>query len=183
MDLFLSIVYGIVFGFILYKVGAASPSIIINMLRLKNFHLAKVILFAIGLSSTVLFVLASVGAIEPHFSIKSAYIGVVVGGLIFGLGWAIAGFCPGTGIVALGAGRKDAIYFIVGGLVGAYLFMLSYSFVADTFLLDSLLGGKSTLATTGKSTPLLASLPSFLVAGVIGFVFIGIAFFLPKKQV
>ena len=182
MDLILSIVYGVIFGFILYKVGAASPSIIINMLRLKNFHLAKVILFAIGLSSVALFVLAAVGIVEPHFSIKSAHIGVVVGGLVFGLGWAIAGFCPGTSIVALGAGRKDALYFIIGGLVGAYLFMISYSFVADTFLLDGLFGGKATLAATGKSTPLLANIPSFLVAGAMGLILIGIALLLPKKQ-
>ena len=95
----LAIIFGLLFGFILQKSGASNPEKILNMLRLKDFHLIKVILFGIGLSSLLLFVLGTLGIIDANFSVKTAYIGVGIGGLIFGLGWAISGFCPGTSVL------------------------------------------------------------------------------------
>jgi uncharacterized membrane protein YedE/YeeE len=183
MNIVLAIIIGLLFGFILQKIGAANPQKIINMLRLKDLHLMKVILLGIGLSSLILFILASVGVVDSsHISIKSAYVGVIIGGAIFGLGWAISGFCPGTGIVGAGAGRKDALVFILGGLVGAGIFMGVYESLKDTFLFDSL-GGKVTLAVTGSSKyeALTPDISGIIIAGVIAIVFIVIAWKLPEK--
>ncbi len=179
----LALVFGIMFGFILYKTGAANPHRLINMLRLKDFTLMKVILFAIGFSSLLLFVLSSVGILNPHFSVKTAYIGVIVGGLIFGIGWAISGFCPGTSVVAAGSGRKDAYVFIVGGLLGAFVFTLMYGDLKGTFLFDKILGGKTTLANTGidKYNVILDSFSAVYVAGAIAVVLIIISFLLPSR--
>jgi len=176
-------IFGLLFGFILQKSGATNPQKIINMLRLKDFHLVKVILFSIGVSSLTLFSLVALGLIEGHFSVKTAYVGVLVGGLIFGIGWAVSGFCPGTSVVALGAGRKDAFVFIVGGLIGAFIFMLTYESIKETALFDNLFGGKTTLANTGieKYTTLIDTIPAVYVAGGLSILFIALAFLLPES--
>lgn len=182
MKIILAIFIGLLFGFVLQKSGAANPQRIIDMLRLKDFHLMKAIFLGIGLSSLLLFTLMTLGVVDnSNLSVKTAYIGVIIGGAILGLGWAISGFCPGTGIVASGAGRKDALFFILGGMVGAFIFMLVYGSLRSTFIFESLGGGKTTLAETGieKYTTLIPSIPSIVVAGGIAIIFICIAWKLP----
>ena len=100
-----------------------------------------------------------------------------------GTGWAISGFCPGTGLVAAGAGRKDALPFILGGLVGALIFTLAYGSLKTTFLFNKIGGGKATLAVANpeKYIALIGSVPGVVVAGAIAGVFILIAFMLPEK--
>ncbi|MBU0679785.1 MAG: YeeE/YedE family protein [Proteobacteria bacterium] len=184
MEIFLAILLGTLFGFVLHRVGASNPENIINMLRFKDLHLMKAILFAIGLASSLLFIGMTVGFINPsHLDIKASYWGVLVGGLLLGTGWAIAGYCPGTGLVALGDGRKDALPFLVGGLVGAFLYMVLYGRLKGTFLLAEIAGGKSTLAMTPSNHPaLITGLPGLAVALVVGVLFIAIAFALPSKK-
>lgn len=184
MELIFAILIGLFFGFVLQKVGAANPQRIIDMLRLKDFHLMKAIFAGIGLSSLLLFILLSVGWADPgHLSVKSAYVAVILGGALMGLGWAVSGFCPGTGLVAAGALRKDALFFILGGLVGVLLFTLLYGALESTALFNSL-GGKATLAETGveKYSTLIPALPALAVAGTIGIAFMAIAWFLPAGK-
>lgn len=183
MTITLAIILGFLFGFILQKVGASNPEKIINMLRLKDFHLMKAILLGIGFSSLLLFLLLSVGiADSSHLSVKGSYVGVIVGGLILGLGWALGGFCPGTGVVAAGAGRKDALVFILGGMLGAFIYTLMHGSLAKSFLFADL-GGKSTLAVTGsKYAALIPAMPGIVIAGVIAILFIGSAWILPKSS-
>jgi hypothetical protein len=183
LHVILAAIFGLLFGFILQKSGAANPQRIIKMLKLEDFHLVKIILFAIGFSSLLLFALSSLGIMEAHFSVKTAYVGVIVGGLIFGIGWAVSGFCPGTSVAAIGTGRKDALVFVLGGLIGAFVFMLVYGTLKDTALFDKLLGGKATLANTGVEnyTTLINSIPATYVAGGIAVLFIALAFLLPER--
>ncbi|PIE45925.1 MAG: hypothetical protein CSA44_01255 [Gammaproteobacteria bacterium] len=184
MTIVLAVIIGLCFGFVLQKVGAADPRMILAMLRFRNLHLMKAILLAIGLSSLALFGLLALGLVDAgHFSVKSSYIGVIVGGAILGAGWAMAGFCPGTGVVALGAGRKDAWVFIAGGLLGAFTFMVVYAALKGTLLFDKL-GGKATLANTGndKYPVLIDNVPAIAVAGSIALIFIIIAFLLPAPK-
>ena len=183
MQIILAIIIGTLFGFVLHRVGASNPQRIIDMLRLKDFHLMKAILFGIAVASALLFVGMILGLIDPsHLSVKTSYWGVIVGGLILGLGWAIGGYCPGTGIAAVGDGRKDALFFILGGLIGALIYMLIFSNVKSTGLLDKILGGKSTLALTETSYPaLIDSMPGVVVALVIAIVFAITAWLLPKS--
>lgn len=185
MEIILAMLIGLLFGFVLQKSGAANPQRIIDMLRLKDFHLMKAILLGIGLSSLLLFAMLALGLVDNNnLSVKTAHLGVIIGGAILGLGWAVAGFCPGTGVVAAGARRKDALFFILGGLMGAFIFILAYGFSEPTFIFNKLGGGKATLAETGveQYLTLIPPIPSIIVAGGLAMVFIFIAWKLPGKK-
>jgi len=60
--------------------------------------------------------------------------GVVPGGLLFGIGWGILGYCPGTSVGAVGEGRWDGLWGILGMLVGAALFAEAYPTLKETLL-------------------------------------------------
>lgn len=180
----LAVVIGLAFGFSLDRVGATNPGYIIRMLNLSNLHLMKTILLAIGVASVLMFCGLVLGWIDVgHLSVKAAYTGVFVGGLMLGLGFAVSGFCPGTGLAAAATGRKDALFFVLGGLLGAAAYMGSYAWVASTGLLDSIAGGKSTLGRiSGADYPsLLGSVSGDIIGIVVGIVFIAIAFLLPAR--
>ena len=185
MNIILAILIGFLFGFALDQAKASDPQKIIGMLRLKDFHLMKVILFAIGFSSLLLFILLSMNAIDPgHLKVKPSYYGVIIGGSILGLGFALGGFCPGTCIVATGRGRKDAMAFLVGGLLGAFVYMLVFGLIKNAAIFNNFAGGAVSIAETNpdKFVSLSGNLPALLVAGPIAIVFMLIAFLLPDAK-
>ena len=180
-NIILAVLLGTLFGFVLQRIGAADPDKIINMLCLRDLHLMKAILTGIGVSSILLFVGMTIGLLDSgHLSVKSMYWGVVIGGFLLGIGWAMSGFCPGTGVVAAGSGRIDALFFLLGGLVGAGLYTLLYGTLKSTFLMKSLFGGKTTLVQTGEYQAILTTVPGWAVAIIIGAALIGIAAVLPN---
>lgn len=184
MKIILAIVLGLAFGMALDQAKASNPQKIIGMLRLKDFHLMKVILFAIGFSSLFLFILLSLNIIDVgHLSVKTTYLGVIIGGAILGTGFAIGGYCPGTCVVAVGRGRKDALVFLAGGLLGALVYMLIFGLIKDSALFHSFAGGAVSIAETNpeKYESLSGKLPSLLVAGPIAIMFMLIAFLLPGE--
>ncbi len=184
MELIYAIIFGLLFGFALNRAGATNPQNIINMLRLSDLSLMKAIMFAIGLSSVAVFASLATGLLDPsHISIKTTYIGVFVGGILLGTGFAIAGYCPGTGLAAAATGRKDALFFVLGGLVGAFAFTLAYGwFEANTNMFDKIAGGAVSLAETGnaKYKPLLTQ-NGTLIGIMQGLIFMLIAWILPKS--
>lgn len=182
-DIIFAIFLGTLFGFVLQRIGAADPDKIINMLRLKDLHLMKVILTGIGFASILLFIGMTTGLLDSsHLSVKSMYWGVLIGGILLGAGWGMTGFCPGTGVVAAGSGRIDAIFFLLGGLVGAGLYSFMYGALQSTFLMTSLFGGKTTLAQTGEYQAILTTVPGWAVAIIVGVALIGIAAVLPDNK-
>ena len=184
--IFLAIIIGAAFGFALDRIGATNPGYIINMLRLTNLHLMKAILLGIGVASILLFTALLLGLVEPgHLSVKPAYIGIFIGGGLLGVGFAIAGYCPGTSITAAATGRKDAIFFVIGGLLGTAAYMISYEWFKSTGLLDSVLGGKTTLGSINETGyPALFGFVSGEVLGIVmGFVLVVIAWMLPDQIV
>jgi uncharacterized membrane protein YedE/YeeE len=185
MTVLLAILLGTAFGFGIHRVGASNPSGIINMLRLKDMHLMRVIFLAIAVSSTLIFLAMTLGIMDAsQLSVKSMTWGVIVGGMVLGIGWGIGGYCPCTSICALGEGRKDAIFFVLGGLGGALLYMLIFDYISGTFLLDPLLGGKAILAdmTPSNEVAIVSGVPALATALVIAVIFTTIAYFLPTSS-
>lgn len=183
MTILLAVLIGVAFGFTLDRIGATNPSYIGKMLNLTNLHLMKTILLAIGTGSILMFGGQMLGLVEVgHMSVKSAYIGVFIGGLLLGTGWAVSGFCPGTGVCAAASGRKDGLFFIAGGLLGAAAYMVTYPSWKASGLLDSIAGGKVTLGTVpGSKFDGITALPGDVLGIVLGLVFVLVAFVLPDS--
>lgn len=183
-NIVLALLIGGAFGFVLDRIGATNPGYIIRMLNLSNLHLMKTILAGIGIASVLLFGGLMTGIVDPgHMSVKTAYLGVFVGGLLLGAGFAVAGYCPGTGLTAAATGRWDGLVFVIGGLAGAAAYMASYSWVKSTGVLAKIAGGKATLGTIGgtKYPSLFADMPGETIGLALGVAFILIAIMLPQR--
>lgn len=105
---------GIVFGFLLQKGGATNYDVILGQLLLTDFTVVKIMLSAVVVGMIGVYAMKSMGWVS--LSVKPGSWGMNgIGGLIFGLGFAVLGYCPGTIAGAIGNGFLDAL---VGGLAG-----------------------------------------------------------------
>ncbi len=134
----LTIVYGIltglVFGFLLQKGGVTRYNVIVGQFLLRDFTVLKVMMTAIVTGALGLLAMKGLGLDVP-MHLKPAVLGpVAVGGVIFGVGMALLGYCPGTGIAALGDGSRHAIPGIVGMVVGGAIFAEVYPSIQNGFM-------------------------------------------------
>jgi len=113
--------FGVIFGFLLQKGGVAKYHVLIGALLLEDFTVMKVMLTAIIVGGLGIFGLHALGLVELRIK-PTRYAANSIGGLLFGIGFGLLGYCPGTGAAALGQGNWDVIGGIVGLLVGSYLF-------------------------------------------------------------
>lgn len=116
---------GIAFGALLEKGGAARYEAVEGQLLLRSPRVARLMGSAIATGAIGMHVLTRVGVTQP--SIKPLHPREqVAGGILFGLGMALLGYCPGTGVAAAGAGRRDAMVGVLGMLAGAIAFTQIY---------------------------------------------------------
>jgi hypothetical protein len=124
---------GIVFGFALEKSRVFEPGVIVGQMQMKNFIMLKVFLTAVATGAVVLAVLHGFGFVK--LAPKPAlYAADIVGGLILGAGIALAGACPGTTLAQIGAGYRDALFTLLGGLAGAVAYTYAQPALSKTFL-------------------------------------------------
>lgn len=165
-----SLALGIAFGAILQRVQASSPDRIIGTLTLRDLTILKFMLLAIGVGAIGIGGLAALGL--AHLKVKAlTLVAVAVGGLVFGAGFAIGGYCPGTCLVGAAEGRKDALFTIVGGLAGALVFALVYPALKPV-LIEPLSLGSPTLAE-------VSGLGKGLAGMLFGALMVVLAFVLP----
>lgn len=119
--LLLGLVFGVVFGFLLQKGGVAKFHVLIGQLLLVDFTVVKVMLSAVIVGALGVHFMHRAGWVELHIK-PTRFASNIIGGLIFGVGFALSAYCPGTGAAALGQGNYDAIAMIVGMIGGSYLF-------------------------------------------------------------
>lgn len=124
--LFSGFIFGIIFGFLLQKGGVTKFDVIVGQLLLTDFTVLKIMLSAVVTGMTGIFLMKSMGWVELYP--KSGSLGMnITGGLIFGAGFAILGYCPGTLAGAIGNGHLDALTGgLAGILIGAGLFASLY---------------------------------------------------------
>ena len=116
-SLLLGLIFGILFGFLLQKGNVTKYDVIIGQLMLTDFTVLKIMLSAVVTGMVGIYAMKSLGWVKLQPKSGSAGMNII-GGLIFGIGFAVLGYCPGTIAGAVGNGYLDAA---IGGLAGIVL--------------------------------------------------------------
>ena len=165
---------GFLFGLFLQYAKVNTYNSISGMAVLNDFTVAKTIAAAIGIGAIVLSMAIGLGYADFH--IKPFLAGaVIIGGLLFGIGMAILGYCPGTLPVSFGQGSLDALIGILGGLAASLLYTLLSPTLHGTIGPDM---GKIALSSLVQS----GSAGYYILAVIIGSGLIAAAFWLIWKE-
>ncbi len=161
---------GFLFGTFLQYARLNRFDTIAGMALLRNLSVAKTMAFAIGLGMLLMQAEIRMGWASDHIKPLILF-GIVGGGVLFGMGMAILGYCPGTLAISLGQGSLDALVGILGGLVGALFFAMVFP------LLSPLLGPDlGTVSLRGSLSPATFWVSLVLLGGGL----MGIAFVLHR---
>jgi len=168
--LIMGLITGALFGFVLFKVGAVRYSRVEGLLLLRDLKIMKFAFIAIATTSIIYGLADILGFAESTNLIPRImpYMGIahLVGGVLFGIGMASAGFCPGTCFARVGAGKFVAL----AGVVGVILGILIYAGIKPTLVDIGILGTKEKLTLYG-----VLGLPYGVLAIVWGAIFITLA--------
>jgi uncharacterized membrane protein YedE/YeeE len=116
-ELILGLVTGVVFGVLLQQGRVLRFEKQVGAMLLKDMTIFKFMLSAIIVGMIGIHLLADLGVIS--LKVKSTVVGGnLIGGILFGIGWAVMGYCPGTSVGAIGEGRWQAVWAVLGMLVG-----------------------------------------------------------------
>jgi hypothetical protein len=162
------LICGLLFGFVLENAGFGSPLKLSAQFRLTDWSVFKVMFTAIVVAAFGLWALRVVGWLKPDvISVPQALImASAVGGALVGAGFAVGGYCPGTSMVGVASGRKDALVFVVGLLVGTTAFSVFFGpAIRSMMAIGAVIEGDTMTDAYGISEPvMLAVLAVFLVA-------------------
>jgi len=126
----LGLLFGIIFGFFLQKAGVTTYKVIINQLLLTDFTVLKVMMSAVAVGTVGVHFMHGRGMINLDID-PGSFGSIVVGGLIFGAGFALLGYCPGTVAGAVGQGAMDALLGgVLGMLFGSWIYAVAYPRIA-----------------------------------------------------
>ncbi len=160
---FLGLMIGIAFGFLLHKGGVTKFDIIVSQLRLKDFTVLQIIL------SSIIVAMLGISYLYPHkiISLKAkrgSLQNAVIGGLIFGVGFALLGLCPGTIAGSVGNGSLDSLFAgLTGIIIGSFLFAVFYKKLRILGILkEDKYSGKS-LFDKIEGNPFKYTLPAALI--------------------
>lgn len=120
--------FGFAFGWLLHRGRVTDYNVIVNQFLLRDFTVLKVMLSAIVVGGIGVLLLQRAGLTSYH--VKDAnLLGVAIGACLFGIGMVVYGYCPGTGLAAIGTGSLHALVGAVGMIVGAILYALSFDWI------------------------------------------------------
>src|SRR5688500_5026563 len=133
------ILLGTIFGFVLSRSGAADYNYIQRMFLFEDFQLYGILATGVFLTAPGLWLIKRRGRTALGHALqietKSLNSGNIVGGLLFGVGWSMAGMCPGPIFVNIGEGKIYALAALAGALAGTGLFGAIYARLQAVFQL------------------------------------------------
>ncbi len=148
----LGVVIGFVFGWLLQRSRLTNTNVIVNQARLKDFTLVKMMVTAILVGGIGIWVLHGGGLAAYH--VKPAnLLAIALGAALFGIGMVIYGYCPGTGLGAIGTGSIHALVGAIGMLAGAVAFAYSYDWLSAHVIKIAALGAMRLPEWTGIAAP------------------------------
>ncbi len=147
----LGFITGVIFGFLLQKGRAAKFEVIVNQFLFRDWTVVKIMGTAVVIGSIGVYAL--IEAQFATFHVKPLlWGGILAGAICFGIGMAVFGYCPGTSVAACGEGRRDAMIGVLGMLMGASVYVFTFSYLEP--LINGLGDwGKVTLPEVTKTSP------------------------------
>ena len=139
IDVWLGLGSGIAFGFIIQRVGATDPQKMVLAHLMKEPQIPQFMLLVVMLAALGVFGLEAVGAGTTRV-LPTSLIATGLGGAIFGIGWGLTGYCPGTCWAAVGEGRMDALFALLGGLCGTLVFAHLHEILIPALYMPTNLG-------------------------------------------
>ena len=133
LGLLLAVVFGAAFGWLLHRGRVTNYDVIVNQFRLKDFTVLKVMLTAIVVGGLGVLLFVQLGLAKWHVR-DANMLGVLLGGGLFGVGMVLYGYCPGTGLAAVGTGSLHALVGVFGMIGGAILYAYSFDWVRNHIL-------------------------------------------------
>lgn len=123
-ELAVALVMGLGFGFALERAGFGSARKLTAVFYLYDMAVVKVMFTAVVTTLVGLAVLSGVGLFDMSeiYLETTNWTAQIVGGLLFGAGFVVGGYCPGTSMAALATGRKDGMLFALGMLAGVWAY-------------------------------------------------------------
>ncbi len=130
------LICGILFGFVLENAGFGSPCKLTAQFRFTDWSVLKVMFTAIVVAAGGLLLFQKAGLLnmDAVFVPPSMLVAAAIGGVLVGIGFAVGGYCPGTSVVGLFSGRLDAFIFVIGIVLGTFLFAASYGPALDSLM-------------------------------------------------
>jgi uncharacterized membrane protein YedE/YeeE len=170
----LGLITGVCFGVLLQQGRVLRFEKQVGAMLLKDMTIMKFMMSAIlvGMVGIHLLVSMEVIKLNPKTTLLGA---LIVGGALFGAGWAVMGFCPGTSVGALGEGRWHALWAIFGMITGAALYAEAYAHLQKNLL---------AWGNFGKITlPGALGLNPWVVIPVLGVIFLLVFVFFEKRGI
>jgi thiosulfate/3-mercaptopyruvate sulfurtransferase len=162
MTFLAALVIGLLFGFALERAGFGSSRKLAGIFYLRDMTVLRVMFTALITAMLGLWLVVALGWVDLEsqvYLLPTVYGAQVVGGLIFGVGFVLSGWCPGTGAVGVASGKLDALVFFVGVVIGAILYNETYG------LTSGLRGEGTVLLAFGLSRGLFALLFTLVAVG------------------
>jgi uncharacterized membrane protein YedE/YeeE len=139
--LLIALIIGFFFGLFLERGGLGDPHKLTGVFYFTDFTVPKVMLTAILVAGTGLYLLSDLKLLDMSrvWIVPTFFWPQIVGGAIFGLGFLLSGYCPGTAVAGFASGRMDALVVMIGIAAGSLAFGVVFPYIA-TFYMSSQMG-------------------------------------------
>ncbi len=165
---FAALVIGFLFGFVLERAGFGSSRTLAGIFYFRDMTVLKVMFTGVITTMIGLSYFLAFGILNPDsvYFMSTKYGAQIIGGLIFGIGFVMGGWCPGTAAVGVASGKIDALLFLGGAVFGSVIFNELFPIVKGIFTWgDS--GVQFIWESIGVSKPFFVSL--FTMVGIAAF--------------
>ncbi|MEC4675941.1 MAG: DUF6691 family protein [Nitrospirota bacterium] len=141
-SLVFAIFLGFIFGLFLERGGLGNPHKLTGVFYLRDFTVPKVMFTAILVAATGLYLLSDMKLLDMSriWIVPAFFWPQIAGGALFGVGFFVSGYCPGTAIAGFASGRIDALVCMLGIIAGSLLFAVVFPAV-DGFYMSTPMGG------------------------------------------
>lgn len=169
IEVFVAIVFGALFGYFLEVSGLGSPKKLNAQFTLKDWTVFKVMFTSIVVASIGLWLLSLIEIVDfSTMQIPTPYFwAMLIGGALLGIGLSVGGYCPGTSVVGLFSGRIDALFFMLGIVIGTVIFASSFDFLQPLYKAAE--GPQRQTLFEAVDLPVWVILTMLIIMAVIGF--------------